>query len=309
MVALAAGLMAGASEARGAEPARSERRVAVAGGALNVVVLTPADGGEGRATLLLLHGASGNLRDMEMAIGRRLGAHRRVVLVDRPGHGGSDRLGGREMAGLGAQGDAIMAALDRLGVGRVVAVGHSWSGGLAARLALDHPGRVSGLVTLSGATHPWPGGVAFYNRVAAAPVVGPLFSILIAPPVGRLLFKGAVASTFAPQAMPADYLARARAHTILRPAEFRANAQDLADLKANLAAQAPRYGAIRAPTLVVTADEDHIVSPEIHSKAFARAVPGARLVTLNGAGHMPHWTATNRVVARIEALAARVERK
>lgn len=299
---------AGVSEARGAEPARAERRITVAGGALNVVVLTPADGGKGRATLLLLHGASGNLRDMELAIGRRLAVRRRVVLVDRPGHGGSDRLGGREMAGLGAQGDAVLAALDGLGVRRVVAVGHSWSGGLAARLALDHPERVSGLVTLAGATHPWPGGVAFYNRVAAAPVVGPLFSTLIAPPVGRLLFKAAVASTFAPKTMPPDYLALASSRTILRPAEFRANAQDLADLKANLAAQAPRYGAIRAPTLVMTADADHIVSPDIHSQAFARAVPGATLVTLPGAGHMPHWTATEKVVAGIEALAARVER-
>ncbi|MFD1332732.1 alpha/beta fold hydrolase [Methylopila musalis] len=295
-------------EARASAPAREERRAPVAGGALNVVILNPPGGGEGLATLLLLHGASGNLRDLEMSIGGPLAARRRVVLVDRPGHGGSDRLGGREMAGLAAQSEAVMAALDAVGVGRVVAVGHSWSGGLAARLALDHGDRVSGLVTLAGATHPWPGGVALYTRLAAAPLVGPLFSTLIAPPVGALLFRAAVASTFAPKPMPADYLALARSRTILRPKEFRANAQDLADLKASLAEQVGRYGAIRAPTLAMTADEDHIVEPDLHSAAFVRAVPGARLAVLKGAGHMPHWTETARVVAGIEALAGEVER-
>ncbi|GLK80166.1 alpha/beta fold hydrolase [Methylopila turkensis] len=280
------------------------RRVAVAGGALNVVVLEPQGTSSGR-TLLLLHGASGNLKDLELSIGHLLARRHRVVLVDRPGHGRSDRLGGREMASPARQGAAILQALDAIGVRRVVAVGHSWSGALAANLALDHPDRVSGLVTIAGATHSWPGGVAWYNSVAATPLIGDLFVATVVAPVGLATFDKAVESVFAPASPPPDYVVRTDARLLLRPSEFRANAQDLTDLKPFIEAQAPRYGAIRQPTLIVTADADSTVSPTLHSRALHRQVAGSKLVVLPGAGHMPHWSATERVVAEIDALARR----
>ncbi len=52
--------------------------------------LGPPDG----TPVVLLHGASGNLHDMRIALGDRLAAHDRVILIDRPGHGWSDRPGG-----------------------------------------------------------------------------------------------------------------------------------------------------------------------------------------------------------------------
>lgn len=293
------------AEARAARNAGPEARlVPVTGGNLNVVVLEPRGRPSGR-TLLLLHGASGNLKDLEVSIGRRLAERHRVVLVDRPGHGRSDRLGGREMASPARQADAVIEALDALGVGRVVAVGHSWSGALATNLALDHADRISGLVTLSGATHPWPGGVAWYNPVAATPLVGDLFVATIVAPVGLVTFDRALKGVFAPHPPPPNYAERTDARLILRPSEFRANAQDISDLKRFLEKQAPRYGAIRVPTTIIVADKDATVSPELHSRALARQVRGSKLVVIPGAGHMPHWTATSRVVAEIDALAMR----
>lgn len=291
------------AEAEAAERGRS-RQVAVRGGRLNVVVLEPPGRSSGR-TLLLLHGASGNLRDLQLSIGERLAARHRVVLVDRPGHSRSDRLGGREMASPARQGDAIAEALDALGVGRVVVVGHSWSGAVATSLALDHPGRISGLVTLSGATHPWPGGVAWYNSVASAPLAGDLFVATLVAPIGLVIFDTALSGVFAPHPVPPAYAERTRSKLILRPSEFRANAQDITDLKPFVTAQAPRYREIRVPTTVITADKDDVVSPELQSRALARQVPGAKLVVLPGAGHMPHWSATERVVDEIDALAMR----
>lgn len=294
--------LATASSARTPPAGPQGRLVAVKGGNLHVVLL-----GEDKAragTLLLLHGASGNLKDMQEAIGRRLSARWRVVLVDRPGHGYSDRLGGREMASPARQADAIAEALDRLGVGRTVVVGHSWSGALATSLSLDHPAHVSGMVLLSAATHPYPAGAAWYNEIAATPLVGPVFATLARPVAEKRLEQG-VASVFRPKATPPNYIARTEAMLLLRPTEFVANAEDLVDLKKYLGQQAPRYGAIKVPTTILTADKDDIVSPEIHSRAIHRQIEGSKLVILKGVGHTPHWNAQDRVVEEIEAVARR----
>jgi len=277
--------------------------VEVTGGRLHVVTLGPKSD---RPPLLLMHGASGNLRDMQLSIGEALSRRRRVILIDRPGHGRSDRLGGRAMASPARQADAIVEALDRLGVRRVVAVGHSWSGALVTNLALDHPDRVAGLVTLSGATHPYPGGAAWYNEIAATPILGDIFTATIVGPVGRSQFEQGVKSTFRPHEPPPDYIKRTEAELLLRPSEFKANAEDLVDLKAFLQRQSPRYVDIRVPTLIVTADKDGIVSPEIHSRTLHAQIRGSRLVVLPGAGHMPHWNERARVVAEIEGFAATI---
>ena len=57
----------------------------------------------------------------------------------------------------------IEEALQKLGVQRAIFVVHSWSGALGARIALDYPERVAGLVMLAPAAYPWPGGVSQYN--------------------------------------------------------------------------------------------------------------------------------------------------
>ncbi|GLK68417.1 alpha/beta fold hydrolase [Hansschlegelia plantiphila] len=288
-----------------AAPSEESRYVAVRGGRLHVVILEPPAGGSSGKTLLLLHGASGNLRDLQESIGRRLSQRHRVVLIDRPGHGFSDRLGGREMASPALQGNAIAEALDALGIGRVVVVGHSWSGSLATNLALDHPAHVSGLVLLSPATHPWIGGDAWYNTAAAAPVLGQVFVAAVAGPVGYLTFDTALESVFRPHQPPPDYVRRTNARLLLRPAEFQANAQDLTDLKPFLARQSQRYGAIRVPTTIITADKDTIVSPDVHARPIHRQIRGSKLVVIKDGGHMTHWTATDRVIREIDAVAAK----
>jgi pimeloyl-ACP methyl ester carboxylesterase len=91
----------------------------------------------------------------------------------------------------------------------------------------------------------------------------------------------------------------------VRPAQFVANAQDIAALKAFVTAQAPRYREIGIPTVVLTGSADGTVSPHIHARAFAAAVPHARLITLAGIGHMLHHTSAEMVVAAVEQLPAR----
>ena len=56
-----------------------------------------------------------------------------------------------------------------------------------------------------------------------------------------------------------------------------------------------------------TGSRDPIVLNDIHAAGLVRDIAGARLVELEGRGHMPHHAATDRVAAEIAALAARVE--
>ena len=275
------------------------RFVEVAGGRLHVLELGPPDA----PPVVLLHGASGNLQDMRIALGDRLASRYRVILVDRPGHGWSDRPDGSADASPGRQAALIHQALERIGVTRAIVVGHSWSGALAAAYALDYPGSVAGLVLLAPVTHPWPGGVGWYNPVLTVPVIGPLFARFVALPLGELLMGPGVQAVFAPQSPPADYVDRAAVELVLRPAELIANAEDLVALKAFVTAQAPKYAAIQAPTAVITGDVDRTVSPRIHSMTIAAMLPRGKLTVLPGIGHMLHHAAPDVVIEAIDAIA------
>jgi pimeloyl-ACP methyl ester carboxylesterase len=313
VIGLAALTMVGTRAIERAHPP-SGRFITVDGTRLHVLELGPPGNG---LPVVLLHGASGTLEDMRLALGEQLAAGQepaagkgparghRVILIDRPGHGWSDAS--PVTIGPARQAALIAKALDALGVPRAVVVAHSWSGALATTLALDHPQRVAALVLTAPVTHPWIGGVSWYYEVATLPLLGPLFTATVALPLGSLLMDAASAKVFAPQPLPKDYAQRAGIRMVLRPAQFTANARDVKALKAHVTAQAPRYGTLRMPITVFTADKDTIVPPETHARRFAAAVPGVTLIEVKDAGHGVHHVASERIVAEIERLARAVE--
>lgn len=276
------------------------RFVGVVGGRIHLVELGPANA----QPVVLLHGASGNLMDMRVALGDRLASRYRVILIDRPGHGWSDRPDGAVDASPARQAALIHEALERIGVTRAMLVGHSWSGALATAYALDYPGAVAGLVLLAPVTHPWRGGVGWYNPILATRILGPLFARTIALPLGEMLIGPGVRSVFAPQEPPADYVERAAVELVLRPSELIANAEDLTQLKAFVTRQATRYGAIQAPTIVISGDVDKTVLPRVHAKAIAAMLPHGKLLMLPGIGHMLHHAAPDIVVDAIDEIAS-----
>jgi len=279
-------------------PAQGET-IEVAGATLNVVDIGPRDAPG--PPLVLIHGASSNLEAMRKPLGDMLAAKHRVILIDRPGHGWSTRA--RQADSTPAiQGSMIEEALERLGVGPAILVVHSWAGALGARMALDYPHRVAGLVMLAPVAYPWPGGVGWYNEVVAAPVIGPLLAYTITLPLGFLLAEPGARSAFLPQTMPENYIGNTATPLLLRPREFLANARDLVTLKAAVREQAPRYAEIRAPTVIISGDADKIVSTGIHSLPFAAAVPGTKLIVLPGVGHMVQYAVPELVIAEIEAM-------
>ncbi|WP_041803105.1 alpha/beta fold hydrolase [Rhodopseudomonas palustris] len=273
--------------------------VAVDGGALHVVDIGPRDGGP---AIVLIHGASANLRSMR-PLGDELATTHRVILIDRPGHGYSPRQDGAQSSPT-TQAAMIDAALRRLGVDRAVIVVHSLAGALGALMPLNHPKRVAGLVMLAPVTHPWRGGVGSLNKIIATPLIGPLLARTIVLPLGLGFVTPGARTAFAPQPMPADFVDDSATPLLLRPQQFRANAFDLVTLKEAVRAQVSRYPQIAVPTVVLHGDADTIASVDIHSRPFVAAVPHAKLIVLPNIGHMVQYAAPGLVVREIDAMLA-----
>ncbi|MBX3489075.1 alpha/beta hydrolase [Parvibaculum sp.] len=242
----------------------------------------------GVAPVILIHGASGNLRDMTASLVPALEGHTRVIAIDRPGHGWSTRGPHPEISDPIAQARVIRDAMRQRGVERPVVLGHSWGAAVAASWARHYPDEISGVLLLSGALYPWPGDIAWYHRVVGTPFFGGAFLRILTVPGGSLLAAAGVKGNFHPDPAPEGYAERIGLPLLFRPSHFRANSADTAGLKARLAVQSLRYGEIAVPAIVVTGNADYTVSPKIHSYAFHNAVAGSELVKLKGAGHMPH---------------------
>lgn len=276
------------------------RMVEVAGARLHVVDLGPRD--IATPPIVMLHGASSNLGAMRQPLGERLATSHRVILIDRPGHGWSTRTNPWDSTPA-IQGRMIAEALAKLGVNRAILVVHSWAGALGARMALDDPQAVAGMVMLAPVAYPWPGGVGRYNRIIATPVIGPLLAYTITLPLGTFLIGPGVRGVFAPQPAPDGYVENTATSLLLRPREFLANARDLVTLKAAVAEQAPRYANIKAPITIISGDQtDKTVSTNIHSRPLAATAPSAKLIVLPGVGHMVQNAAPDLVIAEIEAM-------
>ena len=170
---------------------------------------------------------------------------------------------------------------------------------------LPNKRRSTSLVLLSPATHPWPGGgVTWYYDLTRLPVIGWLFSELLAVPGGHLRYHDGVAEVFAPQKTPQAYEQNSGTKLVLRPQVFRYNAMDVTSLYEGVSMLSPRYGEIDAPVSIITGDSDDIVLAEVHSKGLERDIRGAKLVWLPGEGHAPAWTNPQAVISEIERVSA-----
>jgi pimeloyl-ACP methyl ester carboxylesterase len=275
--------------------------IEVAGARLNIVDLGPRDAAG--PPIVMIHGASSNHESMRRPVGDMLAKNHRVILVDRPGHGWSTR-GDLANSTPAMQAKMIDEALEKLGAGGAIVVVHSLAGALGPLLALDYPRRVAGLVMLGPVAYPWPGGVGWYNKLVTTPVIGPLLAYTITLPLGLILAQSGARGVFLPQTMPAGFVKSSATPLLLRPRTFLANAWDLVTLKAAVAEQAPRYGNIKVPVVVITGDTDNTVSPGLHSRRLAATVPSAKLIILPGVGHMVQYAAPELVVREIETMIA-----
>ena len=61
-----------------------------------------------------------------------------------------------------------------------------------------------------------------------------------------------------------------------------------------------RFEELDLPVTIVAGAGDRMVDPADQAERLHDALPGSRLVLIEGSGHMVHYTATDRVAAAIE---------
>ncbi len=293
----------GARHIERAYPPRG-RFIEVEGGRQHVIEL--GAGAADAPPVVLLHGAGTNLGDMELALGERLATKKyRVILIDRPGLGWSERKG-RDAGSPARQAAILHEVLDRLGVARAVVVGHSFGGTLALAFALADPRRVAGLVLVAAPTHPGMRVLTWLNAALATPP-GWLFAHTLALPFGAIFIAPGTRTAFLPQTPPPHYLRRTATPLILRPASLLANWADVGGLEKFLGEQTAHYGKLGVPMIAIVGDRDFIVPPRAHIAKLAAVAPNVKVVELEGFGHMLHHAAADRVVAAVEDIVAQVE--
>jgi pimeloyl-ACP methyl ester carboxylesterase len=267
-------------------------------------VLVPAGHDADLPTLVFIHGASGNLRDPMGAFADPLKGRAEMLFVDRPGHGYSKRGGDENLTPEG-QADAIARLMDKRGVARAIIIGHSFGGATTATFALRHPEKTLGLVFLSAATHPWPGGVDWYYDLANTPVLGTLFCNTLSLPAGLMMIDQGIEHVFRPNQVPAGYRQKAAIEMVLRPDNFCANARDVANLLSYVTQVSPRYHEINVPTVIIAGDSDDIVYESIHSVGLKRDIANSEYVRVKNLGHKPDYVATDLAIAAIEKVAGK----
>jgi pimeloyl-ACP methyl ester carboxylesterase len=111
-----------------------------------VGALAVDDGGRGGLPVVLVHSLAGSSGHWARQL-EHLRSNRRAIALDLRGHGRSEPPSDGDYSIAGMAHD-IAAAVDTLGLGQFVLVGHSMGGGVALAYAGAHPDRVAGLLLL-----------------------------------------------------------------------------------------------------------------------------------------------------------------
>ena len=106
---------------------------------------------EGERTVVLLHGYLESL-DVWDRFTELLAPQVRVVAADLPGHGISEVKG--EVHTMEFMADTVHAAMETLGIGRAVVVGHSMGGYVALEMLRKYPEAFAGLVLFHSTPNP-----------------------------------------------------------------------------------------------------------------------------------------------------------
>lgn len=260
--------------------------------------------------LVLLHGASGNLRDFTFDLAGRLTDRYRVVAFDRPGMGWTDRPDG--YGGTGntkgespmLQAQILQKAADQLGVRNPVVVGHSYGGAVALAWGLERPEDTAALVLLGAVSMPWPGDLGALYSINSSAIGGATVVPLITAFAPDSRIDDVLGSIFAPQSAPEGYSDRVGVGLSLRRTSLRSNAQQVNTLRPHIVEMRAQYtDTLNMPIELVHGAADTTVPPQIHAQEFIKLVSQANLTMLPGVGHMPHHADPQATVAAIDRAA------
>ena len=222
---------------------------------------------------------------------RRLASFSRLILFDKRGTGLSDRVPSNELPTLEQRMDDLRAVLDAVRSERTALFGHSEGGTMSILFAASHPERTTALVTFGifakrvwSPDYPWaptPEERQRWFENLERDWGGAVDIATLAPSMaGDRRFEEWFASYLRMGASPGAAVALGRMNTPI-------------DVRSVLPA-------IRVPTLVLHRTGDLDVKID-EARYIAERIPGAKLVELPGADHLPWVGDQDGVLVEIEA--------
>lgn len=251
--------------------------------------------------IVLIHGASGNLREWEFGLRAALENRFTVTAFDRPGHGYSDAI--PQGAHLAAQAAHLRKAAAALGITAPILIGHSYGGSVALAWALQNA--PPAMMLISAPALPWPGQLDPWYRLTNTALGRALAVPLAAALVPQSYVRRATDAVFAPQIAPPAYQAEFGAMLATRAPSLGNNTGQVNALYADISAQMAGYGALTMPIALIHGDADTIVPLHIHAAKLVDILPNARLTVLAGVGHMPHHAHLDVVLAQLNQILPR----
>jgi len=231
----------------------------------------------------MIHGNAGSIEDFEFGVIQTLSSNYRVIAVDRPGHGKSDRPNATSVS-VEYQARLLHQVLSSLRVDQPVLVGHSWGGALALSYALQYPQEVSALILVAPAAYPDAGESRMLQALAKSPVLGDMTLILGRVILGKHVLKAGLTRAFSPQAVPEEYFKRVASSWLGRK-QLKAYLDDESSLNASLNKFSQHYAEIVIPVVILTGDHDAIVSAKENAYRLKSVIPQAQLIEIKDTGH------------------------
>jgi 3-oxoadipate enol-lactonase len=229
------------------------------------------EGSSGGSWVMLSHPIATNMSIWESQIGA-LGSRFKLLRYDTRGHGASDVPSGDYC--INDLVDDAIGLMDALSIEKAHFVGLSLGGVTAIGLAMTYPGRLSSVSICSArADAPAAFRAAWEERIHLAVERG--MSALTEPTVRR--WFAAVGSFEKPAAW--DAIREMIGSTPVEGFVGCARVLQALDFEASL-------DKIAVPALLLVGDEDDVL-PGINRTMTAR-IPGARMVSITGAGHLPN---------------------
>ncbi|MBI4908947.1 MAG: alpha/beta fold hydrolase [Acidobacteria bacterium] len=227
---------------------------------------------------------------------RRLASFSRLILFDKRGTGLSDRVPLHQLPTLELRMDDVRAVMDAVGSQRAVIVGVSEGGPLSVLFAATHPDKTLGLVMIGSYArrirdegYPW--GPTAEESAA--------FCALI-----RREWGGPVGIEVRAPSMASDPAFRNWWATYLRMGASPGAAEALTRMNAEIDIR-PILATVQVPTMVIHRTGDQCLRVE-EGRFMAERIPGARLVELPGADHVPFSGPQEEILQPIEEFCANV---
>lgn len=200
----------------------------------------------------------------------------RVILVDPPGHGGSEKL--TAPFSFADCADTVADILDGVGVERAHFVGNSWGGMIGGTFAASYPDRIGRAVLMNctasaaGMRQKVEYGLLLQMARALGGIRGPLTRSVLSAFLG-----------------PTTFRTRPEVVAFVRDATHRVDVDSAAWAVKSVVPRRPDQRAllarVSAPVLVVAGDED-ATFPIEETIAMADAIPAAEVTVLDGVAHL-----------------------